>query len=411
MADWKARFLPGSFRGVPFFVSSHELTGGRHAKSHEPPNRNFNSAEDIGRKGKVFKIEAHVLSDNVFFERDGLVNAMDEQGIGTLIHPWLGAKEVQPLGYVLGESQAEGRMARLTLTFVEAGKPSFPFAAIDAVTDFLTDAVTLVNQVKNAFQVAFSVAQLPAFAVESAQSLISDFRTTIQDGFSNTSLNGTQHSELIRKTDEMEANKGTLVQNPASLVNEIDGTIEGLKLLVPDPPDSFTIDSTAGRDDKLSVFDDLLVFNDAAEDLPETTPTRRAEKRNALAFKDAIQQIATARLAEQIIEKEFNSINEALEQRGKVTDSVDKQILKARIDDDTFQALRSFSAKLVRALPNSRTTTGQIKEITRLTPIPTLVLSYNLYESSDNELDIIRRNKIRNPAFAVGDLEVIVGSS
>lgn len=405
--EWKKRLLPASWRGIPFFVESHELSGGRYAQSHEPPNRNSTFAEDIGRKGKVYKIDAHVLGDNYFFIRDGLVNAMEEEGKGILIHPYLGIKEVQPEGYSVRETTAEGRICRISMSFIEAGKPSFPFSEIDKVTAFITSAVVAVAQVKNAFQLAFKIAELPGFAKDSAILMLDDFTTTIDNGFKNVRLNGSEHSELKRKNDEVAENKVDLVNNPASLINEVDGIIFGLTELVPDPPASFTIDSTSGRDDKLAVFNDLLGFVGVSESIPSTTPTRTQERLNADALADSIQQLALIRLAEETVKKEFKSNQEAIDQRTLISEEIDRQLQKTTTSDETFQVLEDLQAKLVAAVPNTESEFNNVQSINQADSLPSIVMAYDLYESADNEQDIIDRNKLRHPGFAIGDLEVL----
>jgi len=406
MSDiWKARLLPGSWRGIPFFIESHELSGGRHAKNHEPPDRDTNSAEDIGKKGKVYRVDAHVIGDNYFFIRDALINAMEDQGRGTLVHPYLGIKEVQPDSYTVRETTGEGRICRISMTFIEAGEPSFPFAAIDAVTDFITSAVAAVAQVKNAFQVAYKIAELPGFAKQSAEALLEDFTYSIENGFKNVRLNGEDHAELTRKSKEIRDNASTLIDNPASMINEIDSVIETLKTLVPDPPDSFTLDVSAGRDDKLAVFNDLLAFE--GDNVAGATPIRVQERANSLALSDAIQQLALIRLAEQTVAKDFKSSIDALENRDTVSDNVLIQIAKERTSDEVFGALEDLNAKLIRAVPNVFSTSGAVKEVELLESTPSLVVAYDLYESLDNEKDLIDRNQVRNPAFVNGTIEVL----
>jgi prophage DNA circulation protein len=404
---WKARLLPASWRGIPFFIDSHELKGGRHAVTHEPPDRNKNNSEDVGRKSKMFTIDAHVLGDNYFFIRDALVDAMEQQGKGTLIHPYLGLKEVQPEGFTVTETTTEGRIARIQMTFVEAGEPSFPFSAIDAVSDFITSAAATVAQIKNVFQVAFKVAELPAYAQESAEVKINDFTDTIQNGFKNVRLNGEEQAKLKRDTDAVSDDSRTLALNPASLIEETDSIISGLKDLVPDEPEASTIDSSSGRDDKLAVFNDLLDFTGVSEDIIETTPTREQERANADAFADAVQQLAIVRLSEQVISKEFKSNDEALEIRDRITAAISEQLDKERTNDETFQALRDLSAKVVKAVPNTASEFQNVKIIEALNATPTLAIAYDLYGNVDNEQDIIDRNKLREPAFALGELKVL----
>lgn len=407
MSDvWKGRLLPASFRGVPFFVEAHDLKGGRNAVNHEPADRDNTFAEDIGRKGKVFTLEAHVLGDNYFFIRDGLIAAMDTKDSGFLVHPYLGVKEVQPEGFTVKESTDEGRICRISMTFIEAGEKSSPLALLDKITGFVTNVVVGVAQVQNAFQLAFKVAELPSYAVESANALVKDFVQTIRNGIKNVSLKPEQQAELNKKLDDYDGNSETLVRNPASNAAEVDGIIALLKDVVEDPPDSFTIDTTLGRDDKLDVFKDLLNFDDGSANIPSNTPTRAQEKANAAAFGNLVRQLAIVRYSEQSVSKEYESIDTAVAVRNTIRDYIEAQLLSVT-DDTIFQFFQDLYAQIVDLLPDPDSDLANVIKLQILSSVPSLVLTYDLYKAPDNERDILDRNKIKNPAFINGEVEVL----
>ncbi len=406
---WQDRLLPASFRGIPFFVDSHELTGGRHAVSHEPPNRNSNFAEDLGRKGKIYKINAHILGDNYFFIRNGLIDAMEKRGSGVLVHPYLGIKNVQPESYTVTEDSLVGRVVSFTLTFIDAGEQSFPFAAIDAIGSFLTTAATAIARIKNAYQLAFSLANQPAFVLEDFLNQVDDAIDTYFTAKKKVRSLTEQSASLEKTINDFKNNKQTAATNPAVMAQTTDDIILGFKELVPDPPDDFTIDLTGGRDDKIVVFNDFLNFGSDNENLPENTPSERQIKTNALAFSDLIQQLAIVRLAEQVVTKEFRTIEEAISTRNTVSESIERHLKANRIDDDLFQSLEDVNAKMVAAVPNENTTFASEKELDLKAEIPSIILSYDLFESDEQELDIIRRNKIREPGFISGKVKVITG--
>lgn len=407
MSDvWKARLLPASFRGIPFFIESHDLKGGRNAVSHEPADRDNTFSEDIGRKGKVFTLEAHILGDTYFFIRDGLISAMDTKDPGFLVHPYLGIKEVQPEGFSVRESTDEGRICRISMTFIEAGEKSSPLALLDKITGFVTNVVVGVAQVQNAFQLAFKVAELPSYAIESANSLVKDFVTTIRNGIKNVSLKPEQQAELNKKLDDYDGNSEAMVRNPASNAAEVDSIISLLKDVVEDPPDSFTIDTTLGRDDKLDVFADLLNFDDGSEDIPSNTPTRVQEKANAVAFGNLVRQLSIIRYSEQAVSKEYESIDTAISVRNSIRDYIEAQLLSAT-DDTIFQFFQDLYAQVIDLLPDPNSDLANVITLNLLASVPSLVLTYDLYESPENERDILDRNRIQNPAFINGEVEVL----
>lgn len=404
---WKARLLPASFRGIPFRVKSHEHSGGRNNKRHEIPDRDDGFNEDLGKQTDAFTVEAHVIGDNYFFVRDALIDAMKTKDNGVLIHPYLGVKNVLPEGFSLREDTSEGRIAFFTLTFGEAGNNIFPFSQIDSIVSFANAAVVAVEQVKAAFEVGYSVANLPAFVLESAVSNFNDLAETFLSVFPNVRRDSEQHASLKKEVQDFQSNIESLASSPADAANSVDSIVEGFKNLVPEVPDSSTIDSSSGRDDKLAVFNDLIVYDNGADELPENTPSRLAEKNNAKAIRDLVQQISLVRLSENTVDKQFNSNEEAEEQRTSIVDNVDIQLKKENINDEAFQALEDLVAKLVLAVPDTNSVLANIKTSSQKNEVPSIVLAYDLYESLDNEQDIIDRNNIREPGFAQGELEVL----
>ena len=147
---WQDGLLPASFRGIPFFIDSHDAVGGRSAVNHEPPDRESSFAEDMGKMHDGYKITGHLIGDNYFFIRDALIRAMEEKDPGILIHPYLGLIDVQPGKYKFTEDTTEGRICRFDLNFSEAGDPNIVFAIIDIVSKFLSNVVAFMAQAENA---------------------------------------------------------------------------------------------------------------------------------------------------------------------------------------------------------------------------------------------------------------------
>ena len=123
---WRDRYLPASFRGVRFHVRAHENTGGRRLQTHQYPGSDEPFTEDLGRRAREFSVEAYIVGDDYMERRDALLDACEKGGPGTLIHPYRGQREVACDRYRLSESTAEGRMCRITLELVEAGRNRHP---------------------------------------------------------------------------------------------------------------------------------------------------------------------------------------------------------------------------------------------------------------------------------------------
>ena len=124
---WRENLVPASFRGVAFQVDETEAPiAGRRVAVHEYPGRDEPFVEDLGRRTKTYSIEAWVLGDDYADVRDRLIEACDMAGPGELVHPYLGSLQVACTACSLTERTREGRMARFSLSFTEAGENQYP---------------------------------------------------------------------------------------------------------------------------------------------------------------------------------------------------------------------------------------------------------------------------------------------
>jgi prophage DNA circulation protein len=124
MADspWRARLRPASFRGVPFHVEVGGRSAGRRLAFHEFPKRDVPYTEDLGRRGRAFPITGYCIGPFYLDERDDLLEALDEEGAGTLVHPTLGEFEVKVGQCAAQERRERGGYVEIEMQFFEAGE-------------------------------------------------------------------------------------------------------------------------------------------------------------------------------------------------------------------------------------------------------------------------------------------------
>jgi len=131
--SWRDNLLPGSYKGIPFHVESHEYTSGRRTSPFYLIDETEGkekvkirpTVEDSGRETREFSLELYVIQNdapdrNYFTLRDSLINAFEEYGTGLLIHPYMGEVECTVLDkYKMSEKWDEGGIARFSVTFIE----------------------------------------------------------------------------------------------------------------------------------------------------------------------------------------------------------------------------------------------------------------------------------------------------
>jgi prophage DNA circulation protein len=122
----------GSFRGVPFRLGAYDFTGGRRNEWHEYPLRDIPLAEDLGRRGRKFSFQAHVIGDTWELQRNRLLTALEAEGPGLLLHPYLGQHNVLCDTFTVSEAE-QRRIAQFTLAFLETAGYQFPTSTPNAI--------------------------------------------------------------------------------------------------------------------------------------------------------------------------------------------------------------------------------------------------------------------------------------
>lgn len=175
---WLNNLLPASFRGVPFQVSGTSSEFGRRNQTHEYPFRDVPYTEDIGRSARKNKIDAFVVGEDHKEQAEKLVEAIEEDGAGTLIHPILGELNVNVVGTsTVSNSIENGRISVISFSFVEAGELIFPDSSV-ATDDVVDENADNVDQaLLDAFE-DFDLIDAPDFV---QHSILDDTMSILND--------------------------------------------------------------------------------------------------------------------------------------------------------------------------------------------------------------------------------------
>ena len=161
--SWIDKLQDASLRGIPFKVEEDEATFGRRVQVHEYPNRDKPWAEDLGRATRRFSIQAYLIGDDFFEQRNRLIEAIEKPGACTLVHPFYGEMTITVDDAVrISHSLSEGRMCRVSFSFIEAGELSFPTAGL-ATGQKLSSSVSFLDDAISSAFGAFGMDGMPDF--------------------------------------------------------------------------------------------------------------------------------------------------------------------------------------------------------------------------------------------------------
>ena len=202
---------PASWRGIPFEVAADDGEFGRNVVVHEFVQRNKPYVEDLGRKTRKFKMEAWVCAGvqndfNPMPQRDALIAAVEEGGVGTLVHPFYGNLRGHISHIAVKQTTTvNGGMVSMTMEFIEAGDLEFrETASVDTLGRVNQSAGRVYETARNEFAERFSTAGAPGFVAKDARDMVKQLNAAIakQPGvsglFAQVSLNGLQNIRINR---------------------------------------------------------------------------------------------------------------------------------------------------------------------------------------------------------------------
>lgn len=391
---WKDRLRPASFRGVSFFVDSSQVTGGRRVQFHEFPDRDDPFAEDLGRVGKTYKIEGHILGDDYDQIKKQLQEAIDKDGPGELIHPYFGTLFVQVGAFSIDEDTKEGRIAKVSFQFYETTDLRYPKPLEDKAKALGDAATNAKAAAKNSFDNKFSIVKLAGSAVDTARKGVQFAADSIQNATKGIQAEIQGIADLAFSIKNLKAEVNDLLQSPSKLSQRL---LDNLALL------ESAVGAPEGR---FQAHSKMFQFVATPTGLNDSTPTRAREKSNDEALNNFMQQAAIINAANQVSDIEFESTEEAVKVREQLRDLIENQLLTTD-DDDIYQSFNQLLATVVRILPDADSELPNVQEETITEPTPSLLLAYDLFENFESEEDILNRNKIIHPAFVSGVIEVV----
>jgi prophage DNA circulation protein len=392
---WRDQLRPASFRGAGFFVDSHEVSGGRKTVAHEYPGRDEPFVEDMGRQSRKFTVDGYIVGEDYFAARNALIDALEANGPGQLVHPYLGEKQVAVTGFRLRESRDEGGMVRFSMDFAETpAQPVQPAAGVDAA-GLLGTAADKAQAVETSYFGDFlNVVGQPQFAIDSLNKIVDDAATVFDKALSPV-LSG------VQAVAKFKASLGQLTTQASSLLRT--------PLELADRVFALLTDARGFGRSPLEIVRALIVASDfvtGATIAPFTTATRIKERANQDALQVLFRRAAIIEASRTALTVPFVSYEDAVVIRDQLLDRLDVQIDIA--PDEVFPALQELRAAVVETVPGIANDLARLIRYTPPQSAPSLTIAHALYGDIDSEADLIARNRIRHPGFVQGGQELKV---
>lgn len=401
---WQDQLRKASFRGVPFYVDGAEGVFGRRTVPHEYPQRDKPYVEDLGRKARTLTVEALVLGDEYMAARDRLLDAIEQAGPGTLVHPYLGELSVSVTECKLRESTAEGGVARFTLTCIESGEVTFPTQVADTAGAVTAAADAAEVQATAAFEEAYAVSEKPEYVAEESRSILGQAMDGIEAATRTAGMASSEVAAIVASVRAVNQQIITTIYSPASTAQAL---VDNMKALI----SASTIEPIRALQLAKTFFtfgSDFLPVPLSDPDGGTVTASRMQQATNQAAMTGLVRQMAVIEASRAATLAEFDSYQHADTVRTDLADAIDG-IVEAGVSDGVYDAMMALRAAVVRDITARGADLARVVSYTPNATMPALVLAYALYGDAQRDADIAARNGVRHPGFLPGGeaLEVL----
>ncbi|MQQ37702.1 hydroxyacid dehydrogenase [Pseudomonas sp. SZ57] len=183
MSTWRDSLLPASFRGVGFFIEKAVVPAGRKGQLHEFPQRDEPYFESLGKQSKVHTLTGFIVGPDCFEQRDRLLQALEQEGAGELVHPWLGRVQVQVGECGVTHNLSEGGLVRLDLKFYPANPLKFPVSTLNTRRQLLGASESLLDSALRRYRSVMATVDAVRINIQALRSTLSGVFATIQRQF------------------------------------------------------------------------------------------------------------------------------------------------------------------------------------------------------------------------------------
>lgn len=400
---WQDQLRKASFRGVPFSVKAHEASVGRRTVTHEYPLRDEPYVEDIGRKTRANKIEAFVHGPDYMDARDRLLNAFEQAGPGTLVHPYLGELTISVQDVTVRESTEEGGVAYFSISFVESGKAIFPTQSSNTAGAVLTAADLAETASTASFVKTYAVAARPEFVGAESAAIIRSAMANIEAATRVAGMASAEVAGIVNKTRGVTQDLINNIYEPAraaqALVSNIKALIGAVSI---EPVRALQLARTF-----FNFGSDLLPVPSSDREGSAVTSSRLQQAANQQALIGLIREQAVIEAARVVTALPFASYQEADAVRSELADVVD-MIAESGVNDTVYDSLLALRAAVVREITARGANLARVVSFTPSTTMPALVLSYALYGDAARDVEVVARNRVRHPGFVAGGVSLEV---
>jgi prophage DNA circulation protein len=333
--------------------------------------------EDLGRRTRAISVEAYVIGDDAAGQSVALLEALEAEGPGTLVHPIYGEIRVNLTEYRQVDSWDNGNVILFSLSFVEAGELSFitldTGSALDDAIDAM-DAATLAEVTEQLDSDGYGLGVLDA-AIAAIDDVLGEIETIAATPMAVVE----DVSDVVSEAQDLRARTEALAGAPEEFAAAVQslmvriGNLLGLRRLASGAGDAYVSPTPATTDSERIATVDYAA--------------RRAQCRYAL----------TAACAH-IRDAELSVYDDAIADRDAIAALIAAEEEEA--DAETADTLRALRTALIQDVTRRVAGLPRVTEYTPRGVVPVTLIAWELYGDAERTSEVVDRNDIIHPLFA-----------
>lgn len=400
MATYSQKELrPGSFRGIKFHTSQTSLTVGRRTQVFEYPQRDLPFVEDLGRKARTISFTAFVSGRDYIALMNLLIEALEKEGPGELVHPWLGTMRVVAQAANKITYSSKLRVASVELTFVEAGESKYPSGEMDTAHVSQVIANLMKKNAISSFALSFNLAGVQDFV---SAAVSGDLSKILQlDGLQTVA----KMFEFSDSIANMAADVISLVSlDPKVLANTLANSL-GLGGYVT------TVNNWRKVARQLSRLSNDKSLTEASGVKFVSATTTELIVKNKAAIQALVRQVTISNAigastlvgtsldrGDKLESSEVMAYDEMISVRDEVLAAIDAEMERVT-DDAMYETLEQARSAVWADVTERAENNARLVNFTPPEVMPALVLAYDYYGDATREAEIVERNNVRHAGF------------
>lgn len=390
--------FPASFRGVPFDVTTSDLTVGRRVQLFEYPQRDKPFVEDLGRAARLIQVEAIIVGADYVERMNRLIGAMETAGSGTLIHPFLGTMTVTPQSTTQVSYDTAGLgQATATLSFVESGDYQFPNSLSDTSSRLLSAAGVGESVSKLSFTDNFDLGNLQDFGATLVTDSIGRMLSvdSLQSVASGIGL-ATEYTLLVRDV-------ATLAADPSALFSRVSAVFGMDELTRQALGWTNAVRSLCGALGNASLHQSGVASTGLIDhaDIDKAALQAQAMIRRELLIGASRASMNVGGDLDTMPGSASRTMayDDLIAVRDGLLERFDEELEDAITPDDDYRALADLRSLVWEDLTTRAEQHAHLISYTPSEVKPALVIAYDYYGDASRDSEIAERNNVRHAGF------------